>query len=250
MVAYPIAQILPRIVEAEIGGSSPAEAIKAQAVATHTFLRYYNDQGSAPSVAQKTPTQAVINACNAVMNKLITVGGKVVYTPYCAATAGRTNSSAEVWGGNLSHLQSVESIYDSEDTVNWNRKTTLSVATVRSALSSKAGITASGDPSTWFTRVSLTAGGYNKDMKICGKTTCTIGGSTKAITGRVIRENILGLRSACFDWKVEGDNFIFTTKGYGHGAGMSQMGAVGYARHGYTYTQILTHYYTGITITG
>jgi SpoIID/LytB domain protein len=36
--------------------------------------------------------------------------------------------------------------------------------------------------------------------------------------------------------------------GDGHGVGMSQDGAVGYAKHGYTYQQILAHYYTGTTI--
>ena len=36
--------------------------------------------------------------------------------------------------------------------------------------------------------------------------------------------------------------------GEGHGVGMSQDGALGYARHGATYTQILAHYYTGTTI--
>lgn len=36
--------------------------------------------------------------------------------------------------------------------------------------------------------------------------------------------------------------------GEGHGVGMSQDGALGYARHGATYQQILSHYYTGTTI--
>ena len=36
--------------------------------------------------------------------------------------------------------------------------------------------------------------------------------------------------------------------GEGHGVGMSQDGALGYARHGASYTQILSHYYTGTTI--
>jgi SpoIID/LytB domain protein len=42
-------------------------------------------------------------------------------------------------------------------------------------------------------------------------------------------------------WVVKG-------RGYGHGVGMSQYGAYGYAKHGFTYDQILTHYYTGTTI--
>jgi stage II sporulation protein D len=42
-------------------------------------------------------------------------------------------------------------------------------------------------------------------------------------------------------WVVDG-------AGFGHGVGMSQYGAYGYAKHGFSYDQILTHYYTGTTI--
>jgi stage II sporulation protein D len=42
-------------------------------------------------------------------------------------------------------------------------------------------------------------------------------------------------------WVVKG-------AGFGHGVGMSQYGAYGYAKHGFTYDAILTHYYTGTTI--
>ncbi len=36
-------------------------------------------------------------------------------------------------------------------------------------------------------------------------------------------------------------------RGWGHGIGMSQYGAYGYAKHGWTYKPILRHYYTGIS---
>jgi SpoIID/LytB domain protein len=36
--------------------------------------------------------------------------------------------------------------------------------------------------------------------------------------------------------------------GFGHGVGMSQQGALGYAEHGWSYQQILAHYYTGTAI--
>jgi stage II sporulation protein D len=42
-------------------------------------------------------------------------------------------------------------------------------------------------------------------------------------------------------WVVKG-------AGFGHGVGLSQYGAYGYAKHGFKYDQILTHYYTGTTI--
>lgn len=42
---------------------------------------------------------------------------------------------------------------------------------------------------------------------------------------------------------------VVTGAGWGHGVGMSQEGALGYAEHGYTYQAILAHYYTGTTLT-
>jgi SpoIID/LytB domain protein len=42
--------------------------------------------------------------------------------------------------------------------------------------------------------------------------------------------------------------FVITGRGWGHGVGMSQWGANGFARHGMTYDRILTHYYRGTTL--
>ena len=56
------------------------------------------------------------------------------------------------------------------------------------------------------------------------------------------------LKSTNFTIK-EADNIVtITTKGYGHGVGMSQYGAEGMAKEGYTYDQIIKHYYTGVEI--
>jgi stage II sporulation protein D len=41
---------------------------------------------------------------------------------------------------------------------------------------------------------------------------------------------------------------VFSGHGWGHGLGLSQWGAYGYAKHGWTFDRILTHYYTGTTL--
>ena len=46
----------------------------------------------------------------------------------------------------------------------------------------------------------------------------------------------------------EDEKILFTTNGYGHGVGMSQHGADYLARQGYTYSQILEHYYVGTKV--
>lgn len=43
-------------------------------------------------------------------------------------------------------------------------------------------------------------------------------------------------------------SFVFTVYGYGHGVGMSQTGAIEYAKRGYSYREILTHYYAGVSL--
>jgi stage II sporulation protein D len=66
-------------------------------------------------------------------------------------------------------------------------------------------------------------------------------------TGVELR-NILDLRSADFDIEKTENGIKITTRGYGHGVGMSQYGANGMANSGYSYDDILKHYYTGINI--
>lgn len=61
--------------------------------------------------------------------------------------------------------------------------------------------------------------------------------------------NKLSLRSTDFAIELYGDTIKITTKGYGHGVGMSQYGALGMAKKGYTYEEILKHYYQNVSIT-
>ena len=51
-----------------------------------------------------------------------------------------------------------------------------------------------------------------------------------------------------FEVEYDDGEFIFTTYGYGHGVGMSQQGADYFAQRGWDYEEILTHYYTGVTL--
>ena len=81
---------------------------------------------------------------------------------------------------------------------------------------------------------------------VLGKTSVTIGGVT--VTGAQAR-TIFGLRSATFTLTYADGTFTFSVTGFGHGVGMSQCGAVGYAaEQGMGYRDILQHYYTGAQI--
>ena len=71
-------------------------------------------------------------------------------------------------------------------------------------------------------------------------------GEKVRMNGEKVKSN-LGLRSSKFT--IDPQTGSITTYGWGHGVGMSQLGAKGYARYeGWSYTQILTHYYQGTTV--
>jgi stage II sporulation protein D len=56
------------------------------------------------------------------------------------------------------------------------------------------------------------------------------------------------VRSAGVHKAAAGKRWVVKGAGFGHGVGMSQYGAYGYAKHGFTYDAILAHYYTGTSL--
>ena len=71
--------------------------------------------------------------------------------------------------------------------------------------------------------------------------------NNKNFTGSEVY-SLLDIRSTFFTVEQVGSNVIVTTKGYGHGVGMSQYGALAMAKKGYKYDEILKHYYQGVDI--
>ena len=71
--------------------------------------------------------------------------------------------------------------------------------------------------------------------------------NNKEFKGTTFRAK-LNLRSTDFDIKETGDKVLITTRGYGHGVGMSQYGANGMAEEGYSYEEILNYFYKNIKI--
>ena len=68
-----------------------------------------------------------------------------------------------------------------------------------------------------------------------------------SLTGRELR-GLLGVRSTDMSIAFDKNNIYFTTVGYGHGVGMSQVGANVMAKDGADYREILLHYYNGAEI--
>ncbi|MBR5520710.1 MAG: competence/damage-inducible protein A [Oscillospiraceae bacterium] len=257
VVSGPAVQILSQIVAIEMTSSWNPEALKAQAVAAHTYLLYqYSNGVTAPSVAGRTsPSQVVVNAVSEVADIIMTVGGRAVYTPYTASVAGRTNPADQVWGTPHSHLQSVESKYDYMSS-GYEKVYTISAEVMKSILDARIGTNLDLERAgEWFSVVDYTDGGYVRRMHIDGTTTyISQSGNVRNITGNWFATDILSdagypLRSAAFTISYADGMFTIVTQGYGHGVGMSQWGAQLYAQlEGWTYDRILTHYYTGVTL--
>ncbi len=244
--------IVCQIVANEMNSSCPDEALKAQAVAAHTFVVFHNNMGWIPDVGLRTPSARIKNLVSEVIEEMVYYNNKPIYAAYFSTSAGYTNTAGEVWGGtNYPYTQMVESKYDYL-VPNYEVVTKYTYQSVRDIIKSKLGITLTGDPTYWFEVLLKTNAGYNSLVSVGGQTTYTkSNGSTANITGTVLRSTF-GLRSNHFEIVYnndDGQTFKITTRGYGHGVGMSQYGAIKYAEiEGWDYKRILTHYYTGVEV--
>ncbi|MDK2802832.1 MAG: SpoIID/LytB domain-containing protein [Oscillospiraceae bacterium] len=253
--------IVSQVVSAEMSPNFHPEAIKAQAVASHSYIRYNNDKGIYPSVGVRPINDNIKNLSAQVINKLVYYNNEISNTVYHATSAGKTNASVDVWGGAIPYLISVDSFYDDgnrfSNAKNWNTKVIIDKNRIQNMVKKNANINLPfGKEKDWFQFLSqsqggLTSGGYIARINLFNNTHA----NGKAITGRDIREKILVengkflLKSPKFDINYSDNNFIFSTYGYGHGVGMSQDGANGYAANSlYSYIDILKHYYTGVQV--
>ena len=232
--------ILCQIVNGEIGSSWNEEAIKAQAVAAYTYLRYCREKSITPVLAAKSGYDSRLERIvKSVEGLTCTYNGEIIDAVFCASTAGCSADALNVWGGNYPYLRSVDSKYDEAYDPNYGVTKTMSKAEVKKILEKK-GVKLSTKKKNWIKVTSNYNGKYVGNVSIDGQVT---------LTGTEIR-SLMELKSAAFTVKYSDGNFIFTTYGYGHGVGMSQWGAQLYAsKGGYKFDQILKHYYRGIKIT-
>ena len=187
-------------VAAEMPVTWPDEALKAQAVAAHSYILYCRDH---------------------------TAG-----TSYFALSNGLTEASENVWGTPLPYLVPVESSSDLAAD-NYQYTLTLTAAQVQSLLSAGLGVAPDASaPEQWFGTPRFTPSGYVASLPVCCQT----------VTCPTLRR-VLGLRSACFSIRYADGSFAFTTRGYGHGVGLSQWGAKAMAEAGKSWQEILTHYF-------
>ena len=223
----------------EIGAGWDEEAIKAQIVAAYNHLRYNDSIGHIPTIALKPGYPAKIEKCvMQVEGQCVYYEGSIINAAYAASTAGYSADSGVIFGVSYPYLKPVVSEYDDQDP-NWGSFKSISEEDVRKAVESRCGIVLSDDCTNWFTVDSIHAGRYVGDI--------SIDGGRAWLTGAEMR-TLLKLKSSAFEISYSGGVFTFKTYGYGHGVGMSQWGAKLYADAGWTYDQILRHYYVNTVI--
>ncbi len=244
--------IVCQIVANEINDSMNEEAIKAQAVAAYSYVKFYNELGSSPQVGLRSSASLKIQNCvNEVLGVAVYYNGKVALTPYYASSAGSTAWCYDVYKTNYPYLVEVESVYDELYDPNYGVTKVYSIDEMRSQIENNTDIVLSSSPENWFSIHSYLSGNMVGSMTIDGNSTFVQNGKSYEITGRNFREKIMkfGIRSSSFDISFNGSEFVITTYGYGHGVGMPQNGANFYAVYGgYDYVQILEHFYVGTEV--
>ncbi len=223
----------------EIGDKWNEEAIKAQAVAAYSNLRFCEAIGATPTVGLYRNYTPIIEKCvSAVEGQCVYYNGGIANTAYSASSAGYSCDSKSVFGVDYPYLKSVVSAYDAEDP-NYGVVTKFTESYIRNTLQSRLGIVLSGNVQNWFSIASVSSGKYVN--------TLVIDGGKAKMSGPAARK-LFGLKSAAFEISYSNGMFYFKTYGFGHGVGMSQWGAKLYADHGYSYDQILRHYYVNTTV--
>lgn len=238
------------VVSSEMPASFNLEALKAQSVLARTYALKAKQTGK--KLTDTVSTQSYIdmdqmknkwgNSFNTYYNKIknaventngeyLSYNGNYIEALYHSTNNGKTESSLDVFGNYYPYLISVSSEYD-KNASSYLRTINMPLDTI----SNKLGLSLNND--SVINILSYTDGGNIKEININGNN----------FSGKKVRE-LLGLRSADFDISISDNNANITTRGYGHGVGMSQYGANGMANAGYGYKDILSHYYPGTTLT-
>ncbi|MGE6630335.1 stage II sporulation protein D [Bacillus sp. NPDC077027] len=254
----PLEEYVIGVVASEMPADFETEALKAQALAARTYIvrqmiadkavkspkgslvddtqmfQVYKNKQELKKIWGKDydwKLKKITQAVASTQGKVLTYDDKPIDASFFSTSNGQTENAEAYWKNEIPYLKSVDSKWDTASPKFKNTKT-IKVTEFQQ----KLGVT------------------LNNSDKVGDITTRTPGHQVakavingKTLTGRDIRES-LALHSADFTWQRKGNEIIITTKGYGHGVGMSQYGAHYMAQSGKKVEEIVKHYYQGIKI--
>jgi stage II sporulation protein D len=237
-----IEEYIAGVVRAEGGPGRDREYVKTQAILARTYLYKYIDKHiiDGYNLCDNTHCQVYMGITNdtSIIKAVEATKGMVIIDadsiPILAAfhsnCGGETAGSEDVWLTSLPYLaKKIDPYCTSSNNAVWEKILPLN---------------------TWVEY--LKDKGYNgtnvNDLNFTQSTRVpeyVAGEFSFPLT--TIRTDF-GLRSTFFSLKVSGDKIVISGKGYGHGVGLCQEGAMQMALKGYNYEDIIEFYYTGATI--
>lgn len=218
---------------------------------------------------------------------LVRYNGEVVPLFFYATSGGMTESVENVWGNPLGYLKSVPDEYENPQKASkYTWSATLTKDEIETKLKSAGAsigslnnitvdtttpsgrvtkMTFHGDSGTFSTKLEkcrTILGLYSQKFTVSGDKSAAIITTAGASVGPYIAQNAEGKKAISSLRAIDGSGIVREVKidgegstvyninggGYGHGVGMSQWGARGMAENGFTYDEILNHYFTDITI--
>ena len=251
----PLEEYIVGVLAGEMPINFDIEALKAQAVASRSYalkrMEYNKDKEY--DVVDSIMNQVYLDndylkdawglnyvkninklrkAVNSTIDEYLEYDNKVVDAMFFSTSNGYTEDSNNIFNFDCAYLKSVESPWDKDVS------------------------------SAYLTTKVMNLTEFYKELGIPYSKNLNIEIEKRSSTNRILLLKIndkefkgtdiynkLSLRSTDFTIDLEGQSVSITTKGYGHGVGMSQYGALGMAKSGYTYDQILHHYYQNTTLT-
>jgi stage II sporulation protein D len=242
------------VVASEMPAKFELEALKAQAIAARTYIARFMITAGADDAVSDTPEDQVYEsraelkkawgatyrqkmkkiteAVDQTAGLVLTYKGDLISPSFFSTSNGYTENAEAYWQKPVPYLKSVKSTWDES-----SPKFLRTVEKPVSEVEEKLGVHLPIQNGTVGTILSRTPGKRVAEFKIGGV----------VFTGRQIREK-LNLYSADFKMERIGSKVKITTKGYGHGIGMSQYGANGMAKEGKSCEDILKYYYRGVTL--
>lgn len=211
--SYSLAEYLSKTAYAEVGPSAPLESIKSQMVAIYTYAKRQNFKMTTSNHAFRESyagtSSSIENAIKSTLGEYLAYYGSPAFTPYFSTAAGKTASSANVWGGSQS---SYPYLAGGRTSPEGDVKRTLTISSeelrkkveaYNAKVDSSKRITLQSNPAQWIKILEHDSArgsscGYISSMRIGNQT----------MRGNAFRLNIMGaavLRSHCFTFTYTPD---------------------------------------------
>lgn len=233
------------VVQAEAGVGKEPEFFKAHTIATRTYslknmkkhkadgFNFCDEQHCQVYKGRCTRTDILVAAMQTHDMVLVDQNNDLALTVYHSNSGGETVAAEHLWGKFVPYLlQKKDSFSVGQSQYNWSKKI---------------------KKQEWLSYLKKNYGYPIEDPQKVKEVL-----SFRQPTRKIYLADQIPLKQIRIDWKLnstffdiyeEEDFVLFKGRGFGHGVGFSQEGAMQMARLGFTYDEILEFYYPNTTIT-